>query len=344
MNDNKYNNIDFSTFQCEPIEMSEAEKQRIRNRFVEKKKTKNKVFRYIGTVAAVACLGLCISVTALGGIDETFAAVKHLFMGTGEYLGVAEQDDYAHVIDETQTKGDYTITLNSAIASDREMRFSVTTETDGDKKAPYAWISKIWIDGKEIGKDIYSDGIGHFRSPKEEDLNKDLLKQRTCFPEITYDYEMPTNPKIKVVFSVGKEFFTYEFVLDNEKFQTATRTVEVNKTMNLDGMEVKIEKLEINPISQLLYVKTGEILNEDNNFSDISTVYNLEGTNNLGEKIGFQGFITAGYPNLPLECFLRDVDDEFYYPSSEGITWYELQWYNYETEAYMGEKFVIEVE
>ena len=42
MNDNKYNNIEFSTFQCEPIEMSEAEKQRIGNRFVEKKNTKNK--------------------------------------------------------------------------------------------------------------------------------------------------------------------------------------------------------------------------------------------------------------------------------------------------------------
>ena len=156
MNDKKYNEIDFSAFQCEPIELTEAEKENIRHRFMGEKKNRKTKMRYVGTAAAAICLGLCITVTALGGIEETFAAVKQLFMGPGEFLGVEEQDDYACVINETQTKGDYTITLDSVSAGDREMRFSVTTEVDGEKKAPYAWIGDVWIDGKKAGEDFYS--------------------------------------------------------------------------------------------------------------------------------------------------------------------------------------------
>ena len=183
MNDKKYNEIDFSAFQCEPIEMTDGEKERIRNRFGDEQKARRNTLRYMATAAAAVCLGLCITVTALGGIEETFAAVKELFMGPGEFLGVEEQDDYACVINETQTKGDYTVTLNSVIASDREMRFSVTTEVAGDKKAPYAWVGDVWIDGEKAGEDFYSDGIGHFGSPKEKELNKSLRKKRTCFPQ-----------------------------------------------------------------------------------------------------------------------------------------------------------------
>lgn len=346
MNDKKYEKIDFSAFQCEPIELTEAEKEHIRHEFRgESKKRKNKM-RYVGTAAAAVCLGLCITVTALGGIEQTFAAVKQLFMGPGEFLGVEEQDEYACLINETQTKGDYTVTLNSVIASDREMRFNVTTETDGEKKAPYAWISEIWIDGKKVGEDIYSDGIGHFGSPKEKDLNINLPKQRVSFPKITYDYKMPVNPKIKVIFSVGNKKFTYKFVLDNEKFQKDTRTAVINKTMNLEGLEVRIEKLVINPMEQLLYVDTDEILKDDKEHfeSKIGFQYNLKGTNNLGEKVIFIEWINAYAPNLPLKCSLTDVDDDFYQSSSEGVTSYELQWYNAETGEYIGEKFVIEID
>lgn len=346
MNDKKYNEIDFSAFQCEPIELTGAEKEDIRHRFLgETKKHKNKM-RYVGATAAAVCLGLCITVTALGGIEETFAAVKQLFMGPGEFLGVEEQDEYACVINETQTKGDYTVTLNSVIASDREMRFSVTTEVDGEKKAPYAWIGDVWIDGKKAGEDFYSDGMGHFGSPKEKELNKSLPKKRTCFPEITYDYKMPTNPKIKVTFAVGDEKFTYKFVLDNEKFQEDTRTAVINKTMNVEGIEVTMEKLVINPIEQNLYVNTNEILKDDKKHfeSKIGFDYILVGTNNLGEKVHFMEWITWDVPELPLRCWLRDVDDDFYEPSSEGVTSYELQWYNNETREYIGEKFVIEIE
>ncbi|MBR4020794.1 MAG: DUF4179 domain-containing protein, partial [Firmicutes bacterium] len=340
MNDKKYNEIDFSAFQCEPIELTEAEKENIRHRFMDEKKNRKTKMRYVGTAAAAICLGLCVTVTALGGIEETFAAVKQLFMGPGEFLGVEEQDDYACVINETQTKGDYTITLNSVIAGDREMRFSVTTEVDGEKKAPYAWIGDVWIDGKKAGEDFYSDGIGHFGSPKEKELNKSLPKKRTCFPEITYDYKMPTNPKVKVVFSVGKEKFTYKFVLYNERFQKDTRTAEINKTMNLDGLEARIKKIVINPMEQLIYVDTDEILKDDKEHfeSKVGFQYVLKGTNNLGENVVFYEWINVYTPNLPLRCTLTDVDDDFYESSSEGVTSYELQWYNWDTKEFVGEK------
>ena len=346
MNDKKYNEIDFSAFQCEPIAMTEEEKARIQNKFMGEGKAQKSKLRYVGTVAAAVCLGLCITVTSLGGIEQTFAAVKQLFMGPGEFLGVEEQDDYACVINEIQTKGDYTVTLNSVIASDRQMRFSVTTEVGGEKKAPYAWISNVWIDGEKAGEDFFSDGIGHFGSPKEKELNKSLPKKRTCFPEITYDYKMPTNPKIKVTFWVGNEKFTYKFVLYNEAFQNATRTAVINKNMNLDGIEVKLEKIEINPMEQKMYVDTDEVLKDDKEHfeSKVGFDYVLVGTNNLGEKVMFWEWITVDAPDLPLRCWLRDVEDDFYESSSEGVTSYELQWYNEETKEFVGDKFVIEIE
>lgn len=346
MNDKKYNDIDFSAFQCEPIELTEAEEEDIRHRFLgETKKHKNKM-RYVGATAAAVCLGICITVTALGGIEQTFAAVKMLFMGPGEFLGVEEQDDYACVINETQTKGDYTVTLNSVIASDREMRFSVTTEVAGDKKAPYASFHEMWIDGDKVGEDFYSDGTGHFGSPLEKEVNKSLPKKRTSFPNITYDYKMPTNPKIKVIFWVGDQKFTYKFVLNNEKFQEDTRTAVINETMNVEGIDVTLEKLEINPMEQKIYVDTDEVLKDDKEHfeSKIGWDYILVGTNNLGEKVHFMEWITVYAPDLPLQCSLRDVDDDFYLSSSEGVTSYELQWYNDETGEFIGEKFVIEID
>ena len=78
--------------------------------------------------------------------------------------------------------------------------------------------------------------------------------------------------------------------------------------------------------------------------SKIGWDYTLVGTNNLGEKIKFYEWITADAPELPLRCWLRDVDEGYYYPSSEGVTSYELQWYNDETKEYIGEKFVIEID
>ena len=119
-----------------------------------------------------------------------------------------------------------------------------------------------------------------------------------------------------------------------------------NKTMNLDGLEVRIEKLVINPMEQLLYVDTDEILKDDKEHfeSKVGFQYNLKGTNNLGEKVIFIEWINAYAPNLPLKCDLRDVDDGFYQSSSEGVTSYELQWYNDETGETIGEKFVIEID
>lgn len=338
MNDN-YKDINFSAFQCEPIELDDFERTRIRQKFIGERKTQKK--RYIGTIAAAICLCFCISAIAFGGFDNAFAAVKQLFLGTGEYLGVEEQDKYACIIDETQTKGDYTVTLNTAIASNRQMRFNVTIVTNSEGKAPHAWIQTVWINGKEVGKDLFSDGIGHFYSPKEDSIK--FHSQRISYPQITYNYEMPINPQIRVVFSVGEETFTYDFILYNEEFQENTQTVVLGNIMQLDEVQVNIKKMVITPIDQMIYIETDEELNKENYYSKIGTTYNLVGTNNLGENVIFHGFIYEDNQNLPFQCFLDNVDDGFSEASSEGVTSYELQWYNWDTEEFVGERFVVNI-
>ena len=203
----------------------------------------------------------------------------------------------------------------------------------------------MWINGKTPGEDFPSDGFGaHYGSPKENEL--DLPGQRVTYTGFSYDYKMPTNPKVKATFYVGDELFTYEFILNNEEFQAATKTTMLDKTMTVEGIEVKIEKLVINPMEQLLYVDTNEILVDDKDHwqSKIGSDYYLVGINNLGEKVKFFEWIDVYFPDVPLRCSLRDVEEEFFESSSAGITWYELQWYNSETEEFIGDKFIIEVE
>ena len=112
--------------------MSQEEKTRAIDSFykeagIKKPTGTRKKKRWI-SVAVAACIVLVFSFTPAG--TSAWAKAREAFMGIGQYLGNSAEDDYVTVIDQTQKKGDITFTLNEVVASNYQMRFSVTVEKD----------------------------------------------------------------------------------------------------------------------------------------------------------------------------------------------------------------------
>lgn len=261
--------------------MSQEEKTRAIDSFykeagIKKPTGTRKKKRWI-SVAVAACIVLVFSFTPAG--TSTWAKAREAFMGIGQYLGNSAEDDYVSVIDQTQKKGDITFTLNEVVASDYQMRFSVTVEKDDgtvlrlrDVCEQVTFINGLRIGGSE--DDIMGYGSGSYGGKR--DGNKGIY-----FLNIKYEYDMPLYPEIKASFYAEDQRFDFKFILDNKRFKEATKEVEINKVFDTSGGEVHIGKLIITPIDQSITVENKE---------DIEEPLCLEGTDETGDKVDFFNF------------------------------------------------------
>ena len=154
--------------------MSQEEKTRAIDSFykeagIKKPTGTRKKKRWI-SVAVAACIVLVFSFTPAG--TSAWAKAREAFMGIGQYLGNSAEDDYVTVIDQTQKKGDITFTLNEVVASNYQMRFSVTVEKDDgtvlrlrDVCEQVTFINGLRIGGSE--DDIMGYGSGSYGGKRE---------------------------------------------------------------------------------------------------------------------------------------------------------------------------------
>ena len=227
-----------------------------------------------------ACIVLVFSFTPAG--TSTWAKAREAFMGIGQYLGNSAEDDYVSVIDQTQKKGDITFTLNEVVASDYQMRFSVTVEKDDGtivRLRDVGLHTPLYINGLKIGgtgiSDIEGYGVGPYGSKR--DGNRGIY-----FESITYSYDMPLYPEIKASFYAEDQRFDFEFTIDNKKFKEATKEVE-EKTYNM-----KAELLK----EQTEYLKSkrmeGHIYEMSENNGDRAWLFDITSGSNEGvEEIDF---------------------------------------------------------
>lgn len=263
--------------------MSQEEKTRAIDSFykeagIKKPTGTRKKKRWI-SVAVAACIVLVFSFTPAG--TSAWAKAREAFMGIGQYLGNSSEDDYVTVIDQTQKKGDITFTLNEVVASNYQMRFSVTVEKDDGtivRLRDVGLHTPLYINGLAIGgpgiADIEGYGVGPYGSKREG--NRGIY-----FESITYSYDMPLYPEIKASFYAEDQRFDFEFTIDNKKFKEATKEVEINKVFDTPEGELHIGKLIITPIDQSITVENKE---------DIEEPLCLEGTDETGDKVDFFNF------------------------------------------------------
>lgn len=283
------------------------------------------------SVAVAACIVLVFSFTPAG--TSAWAKAREAFMGIGQYLGNSAEDDYVTVIDQTQKKGDITFTLNEVVASNYQMRFSVTVEKDDGTILGLSKVDKygeLYINGLRLGSivngdDIQSYGTGHFGGKRYG--SKGIYFMRT-----DYEYDMPLYPEIKVSFIAEDRIFDFEFTLDNKKFKEATKEVEINKVFDTSGGEVHIGKLIITPIDQNITVENKE---------DIEEPLYLEGTDETGDKVDFFNFCHHDMWGS------RINDDDKSYELNYDVKSYMLQFSYDDLETdelvYVGEPFTIDI-
>ena len=312
--------------------MSQEEKTRAIDSFykeagIKKPTGTRKKKRWI-SVAVAACIVLVFSFTPAG--TSAWAKAREAFMGIGQYLGNSAEDDYVTVIDQTQKKGDITFTLNEVVASNYQMRFSVTVEKDDgtvlrlrDVEEHETFINGLRIGGSE--DDIMGYGSGSYGGKR--DGNKGIY-----FLNISYEYDMPLYPEIKASFYAEDQRFDFKFILDNKRFKEATKEVEINKVFDTSGGEVHIGKLIITPIDQSITVENKE---------DIEEPLYLEGTDETGDKVDFFNFCHHDMWGS------RINDDDTSYELNYDVKSYTLQ-FSYddlETDELVpvGEPFTIEI-
>ena len=263
--------------------MSQEEKTRAIDSFykeagIKKPMGTRKKKRWI-SVAVAACIVLVFSFTPAG--TSAWAKAREAFMGIGQYLGNSAEDEYVTVIDQTQKKGDITFTLNEVVASNYQMRFSVTVEKDDGtivRLRDVGLHGPTYINGLKLGNiadgdDIDSYGVGPYGSKR--DGNRGIY-----FESIDYSYDMPLYPEIKTSFYADGQIFDFEFTIDNKKFKEATKEVEINKVFDTPAGEVHLGKLVISPIEQYITIE---------NKDEINWEYELDlyGTDETGDKVYF---------------------------------------------------------
>ncbi len=265
------------------------------------------------SIAAVcACLIVCFAISPIG--NAAWAAMKQAFMGIGEYLGMTKQDDYATVVDQTQTKNGITVTLNDAIASNNLMRVSVTVvkengEVLGDSKVN---IGEYAINGLSWRNGLKTTGSGSLGSKWTKVKGIHFLEASY------YDFEMPLNPTIDMSIEAGDERFNFSFTLENEAFKKATRTTSINKTVLVQGKRLILKDLVVSPIDQIITTE-----NPDRFDPWEGHEINIYGTDNLGNKISF------GLNPFDMSFSGTNSDEKTYEPDPD-VTGYRLRVYDFD--------------
>ncbi|MDD7307886.1 MAG: DUF4179 domain-containing protein, partial [Eubacteriales bacterium] len=275
---------------------------------------------------------LVFSFTPAG--TSAWAKAREAFMGIGQYLGNSAEDEYVTVIDQTQKKGDITFTLNEVVASNYQMRFSVTVEKDDGtivRLRDVGLHTPLYINGLAIGgpgiADIEGYGVGPYGSKREG--NRGIY-----FESITYSYDMPLYPEIKASFYAEDQRFDFEFTIDNKKFKEATKEVEINKVFDTPEGELHIGKLIISPIEQYITIENKDEIEVLNSFS-------LDGTDETGDNVYF---LTIYDGNM---FGARENKDDTSYELNYDVKSYTLQfkYSNYDGNGLIpvGEPFTIDI-
>lgn len=315
---NAYKDINFDAFSEVPeVKMTKSEQRRALEAFYQEAgcydNYKRKKAQRRSIAAVCACLIVCFAISPIG--NAAWAAMKQAFMGIGEYLGMTKQDDYATVVDQTQTKNGITVTLNDAIGSDNELRVSVTAERDDHKVIGQSEveIGEYAINGFNWKNGLDTTGVGPFGSKRTKDGG-------IYFFSATFvNYEMPLNPTIDISICAGGERFDFSFVLKNEAFKKATRVVDINRDVNIYGEKITLKQLVVTPIDQKI---TTENTDDDAEVwgSPSITIYGID---NFGEGVVFD-------PNPFGKTFdgFRDNEDDVTYQTNADVSAYTFRVYD----------------
>ena len=314
----EYREINLEKFVPEEEEkLTKTEKEHIKKQFYEstgittKGQQKKKQFKWYYIPAACVVFGLCVAITPIR--DTAFAKALKSIVGIGEHLGKTEEDTYVTHVDQVKQDNDITITLKDAIASDQQLRCSVLV-TNKDKTKTK--LKDVQMEDMKINAQEPEENRGYAV------LGKENVKKGTIhFLSVNYQrQDIPVNPKISLKVRVKNKLYHFKFVLKNQRFKKATKTVSIDQEIKVKGQTIQLDDLIVTPIDQIITIKVlkkqqTKIKNEE---------ILLSGTNQRGDKVYFEAFLDEFTGNEYLYG-TRENDDQMTYELDEKDLTYTLK-------------------
>ena len=314
----EYREINLEKFVPEEEEkLTKTEKEHIKKQFYEstgittKGQQKKKQFKWYYIPAACVVFGLCVAITPIR--DTAFAKALKSIVGIGEHLGKTEEDTYVTHVDQVKQDKDITITLKDAIASDQQLRCSVLV-TNKDKTKTK--LKDVQMEDMKINDQEPEENRGYAV------LGKENVKKGTIhFLSVNYQrQDIPVNPKISLKVRVKSKLYHFKFVLKNQRFKKATKTVSIDQEIKVKGQTIQLDDLIVTPIDQIITIKVlkkqqTKIKNEE---------ILLSGTNQRGDKVYFEAFLDKFTGNEYLYG-TRENDDQMTYELDEKDLTYTLK-------------------
>lgn len=316
----EYRAVDWDKFVPEEEEtLSKTEKDRLKRQFYQsagiamkaQQKPKKKQLKWYYIPAACAAFGLCVAMTPIG--NTTFAKALKAFVGIGEHLGKEEEDSYVTHVNQTKQDKNVMITFKDVIASDQQLRCSILVANKDKTKTA---LKDVQIEDMKINDQEPEQNRGYAV------LGKENVKKGTIhFLSVNYQrQEMPVNPKIALKVRIKSKLYHVEFILRNQKFKKATKTVKIDQEIKVKGQTIHLDNLIVTPIDQIITITVPKKQQTKMKNEEIM----LTGTNQKGEKVSFEAFFDEFTGNEYLYG-TRENDDQLTYELDGENLGYTLQ-------------------
>ncbi|SCL82715.1 MULTISPECIES: DUF4179 domain-containing protein [Tissierellales] len=276
------NNMEFNLEGYEIQELSDIEKQNLKNNFKKKKLN----FKKIVTVAAALVLTVGIfSQTETG--KYVYAAfeskVSKISYSIGKSLGIERNiEPYSNVVGQVREDNGVEVKLGEVIIDKDELIFS--TIVNANKPVEFArFDTEIFINGEKLTNYSMSGTGGAIDDSQETifmvdsvdvkgiELNKDV-DINIILRNMNY-FDGKDEKKIS-----GK--WEFEFTANGDELAADTYTLPMNYSFNIDNLNYNLEEFRYNPVNQKII---GKIRGE----SDKDYELDLRGQDNLGNKVVF---------------------------------------------------------
>ncbi|MDE6434664.1 MAG: DUF4179 domain-containing protein [Lachnospiraceae bacterium] len=269
---------DFYVSQMEKLKVSEELKQHMLHDTKHKKTNISINYRLGIPIAAALVFLLTLFVIPSPLSSEVKANCKLAFHSINEMIYGAHEDvsNYTTKISQTDTDGDVTLQLNEAIIDGTELicTFTLTCDTERffttqeKNSATYEGYYDLLLDSITVNghtkKNVNADDK---KSLQLDSFMQSSTDSRSYWAGGTYNLQdfadMLTNPddilKIKLNLSAvdyetdDTRHFSYTFQIANRALQLKTSEVLLNRSYELDGMTLVLDKLCINEQSQKIY-------------------------------------------------------------------------------------------
>jgi len=201
----------------------------------------------------MGALAICLmlTLTAFVRISPAFAAIVKEIPGFGRFVELVSYDqslmnalnhEYFQLVNQSDERNGYTLTVNGVIADSQRIVVLYTAEGPGISEEETTFLPYKLKDGSGAELQAMSMSSHFFReATQKEDIVQDYLDIRVS-PGETIPGELV------VMMKLGDEWLEVKVAIDHEKFAELEETFDLNQTIEIAGQKIKLTKVSITPL------------------------------------------------------------------------------------------------